>query len=179
MHALIRDLMSFGLDRHIWILSFVFHYGISTLSSLSFFFTSHISLVMFIPTSFSLLLLTWHYLYFTLSGGFQHIIACRVVTSFPISPYECSSNILVWDIVLLVRIHVTSIHRESLPIWLCIFIEVCFVLIMVCKKNNNNNALFICLLYDSMLSTCMYMGIYFVHVLLRFHMWAPRDPHFT
>ena len=79
-----------------------------------FFFTSHISLVMFIPTSFSLLLLTWHYLYFTLSGGFQHIIAYRVVISFPISPYECSSNILVWDIVLLVRIHVTSIHGESL-----------------------------------------------------------------
>ena len=126
--------MSFGLDRHIWILSFVFHYGISTLSSLSFFFTSHISLVMFIPTSFSLLLLTWHYLYFTLSGGFQHIIACRVVISFLISPYECSSNILVWDIVLLVRIQVTSIYRESLPIWLCIFIGVCLVLIMVCKK---------------------------------------------
>ena len=86
------------------------------------------------PYFISLLLLTWHYLYFTLSGGFQHIIACRVVTSFPISPYECSSNILVWDIVLLVRIQVTSIYRESLPIWLCIFIGVCLVLIMVCKK---------------------------------------------
>ena len=126
--------MSFGLDRHIWILSFVFHYGISTLSSLSFFFNiTHITCDVH-PYFISLLLLTWHYLYFTLSGGFQHIIACRVVISFLISPYECSSNILVWDIVLLVRIQVTSIYRESLPIWLCIFIGVCLVLIMVWKK---------------------------------------------
>ena len=34
------------------------------------------------------------------------------------------SEILFWEVVLLVRIHVTSVHGESLFIWLCISWEV-------------------------------------------------------
>ena len=112
----------------------------------------HIStLVMFIFSSFSSSLLTWHYLRFTLSGGFftlpRTIFASPWVVVF--SPYHvkdgyiCSlfhfigsgSKILVWEVVLSVRILVTLVRGESLSIWLCISIGDCSVLIRVYTKN--------------------------------------------
>ena len=72
--------------------------------------------------SFLSSLLTWLYPYFTLSGGFSHISGmedCHILS--PVHPMGNGSKILFWEVVLLVRIHVTFVCGEGLIICVCIF----------------------------------------------------------
>ena len=52
----------------------------------------------------------------SLHGGLSRSSLIRLMSS--------GSEILFWEVVLLVRIHVTSVHGESLFIWLCISWEI-------------------------------------------------------
>ena len=91
----------------------------------SLFLTSHITTCDIRSLSFLSSLLTRHYPCFTLSGGFSRVTAWRIVTFFlPVHPMGNGSEISVWEVVLLVRIHVTSVHGESLFIWLRISCEI-------------------------------------------------------
>ena len=63
--------------------------------------------------SFLSSLVTQHYPCFSLNDGFSHATAWRIVTFLPRSPYGQWSRDLIWEVVLLVRIHVTSVHGES------------------------------------------------------------------
>ena len=81
-------------------------------------FRYHIpSLMIFVLCLFLSLLLTRPYPCFTLSGGFSHVTAWRIVTFFPIiHPMGSGSEMLFWEVVLLVRIHVTFVCGEGLII---------------------------------------------------------------
>ena len=94
---------------------------------------------------FLLSLLTRHYPCFTLSGGFSRVTIWGIITLFPlIHPMGSGSEISVWEVVLLVRIHVASVCGECLIIWVYIFIGDHSLLIRVCsKKKKKDSAFFI------------------------------------
>ena len=84
LHALIRYVMSSRPDIHIQASSLtphcdIFHFDIIS----SLFPASHITTCDIRSLSFLLSLFTRHYPCFTLSGGFLHIIAWRIVAFFP------------------------------------------------------------------------------------------------
>ena len=116
--------------------SFILHYDIFHFDIISSLFpASHITTCDIHSLSFLSSLPTRHYPCFTFSGVFSHVIAWRIVTFFPsLHPMGSGSQILVWEIVLLVRIHVTSICWEGLIIWVCIFMGGHSLLIRVCAK---------------------------------------------
>ena len=118
--------MSSRPDIHIQASYLTFIVIFSTMTSFHHYFsTSHITTYYTHLLSFSSLLLTWHYPCFTLSGGFSRVTTWRIVTFFPpVHPMGNGSEISVWEVALLVRIHVTSVHGECLFIWLCISCEI-------------------------------------------------------
>ena len=96
---------------------------------------SHITTCDIHSLSFFSSLFTRHYPCFTLSGVFSHVTTWRIVTSFPlVHPMGSGSEILFWEVVLLVRIHVTFVCGEGLIICVCIFMWGHSLLIRVCTK---------------------------------------------
>ena len=134
MHALIRYVTSFRPDTHIQVLSLNFHCDIFYFDIISSLFSvSHITICDIRSLYFLSSLFTRHYHCFTLSGGFSHVIAWKIVTFFPpVHPMGNGSEISVWEIVLLVIIHVTSVCGKGLIIWVYIFIGGHSLLIRVC-----------------------------------------------
>ena len=109
----------------------IFHLGIIS----SLFFLYHISpLVIFVLCFFFHYCLLdiirvspWVVVFHTsLHGG----LSC----SSPVRLKGSGSEMLFWEVVLLVRIHVTFVCGEGLIIWVCIFMGVHSLLIRVCAK---------------------------------------------
>ena len=101
--------------------------------------------------------ITYHHLRYS-SFVFSHIIAYSTLSLFHLewwfltrhcmegchilsyhSPHGQWFRDLIWEVVLLVRIHVTSVHGESLFIWVCIFMGDHSLLIRVCTKKQKQN----------------------------------------
>ena len=128
--------MSSRPDIHLQASSFTLHCDIFHFDIISSFFpASHITTCDIHSLSFLSSLLTWHYPCFTLSSDFSHITAWKIVTFFlPIHPMVSGSEISVWEVILLMRIHVISVCGQSLIIWVCIFMGGHSLLIKVCAK---------------------------------------------
>ena len=58
---------------------------------------------------------------------------CHIL-SYHSPPMDSGSEMLFWEVVLLVSIHVTSVCGKGLIIWVCIFIWGHSLLIKVCAK---------------------------------------------
>ena len=137
MHALIGYIMSSRPDIHVQASFLTFHCDIFLFDIISSLFpTSHITTCDIRSLSFLSSLLTRHYPCFTLSGVFHTSLHGGLSHFFsPVHNMGSGSKISVWEVVLLVRIHVTSICGEGLIIWVCIFIGGHSLLIKVYAKN--------------------------------------------
>ena len=104
----------------------------------------------------------------------DHILAWRTFSSWTMV------QILFWGIVLLVRIHVTSICGESLLMWLYFYGRSFIIDQSMCKKEKRKKDRAHCSFYHSPLSTCIDVLICFIEFMCwRVHMRALRDFPFT
>ena len=146
----------------------IFHFDIIS----SLFPASHITTYDIHSLSFLSSLLTRHYPCFTFSGV-SHVTTWRIVTFFPfVHPMGSGLKISIWEIVLLVRIHVTSICGEGSIIWVCIFMGGHSLLIKLCAKKQQKqkkNALFILSFSIEHMYGCASL-LHWVYVLERVHM---------
>ena len=159
--------MSSRPDIHIRASFFTLHCDIFHLDIISsLFFLYHIPpLVIFVLCLFLSSLITRHYPCFTLGGGLSHVTAWRIVTSFPIiHPRGSGSEMLFWEVVLLMRIHVTFVCGEGLIIWVCIFMGVHSLLIRVCAKKKEKKIAH-CSFYYSPLGMCMDVLVCFIRFM--------------
>ena len=158
---MIGYVMSFRPDIHIRISFLTLHcdiFHLVIISSLfsdityhhlrySFFVFSHI----FAYSTLSLFHLEWWFLT-------RHCMEdCHVFS--PIHLMGSGSEISVWEVVLLVKIHVTSVHGESLFIWLCISWEIIHHWSVYAKKKS------IIHFYYSLLGMCMDVLVCFIEFM--------------
>ena len=164
--------MSSRPDIHVQASFLTFHCDIFLFGIFSSLFSSsHIITCDIHYLSFLSSLLTRHYPCFTLSGGFSRVTAWRIVTFFPsFHPMGSGSEILFWEVVLSVRIHVASVHGESLFIWLCISWEIShywseYAQKKIKIKNKMNEMIAHYSFYYSPLGMCMDVLVRFIEFM--------------
>ena len=177
---MIGYVMSSRLDTHIQASFFTLHCDIFHLDIISSLFSD----------------ITYHHLWYSFSD-FSFIIAYSTLSLFHfewlfltrhcmedchvlplIRLISSGSKILFWEVVLLGRIHVASVHEESLFIWLCISCEIIHYWseyaqkkIKIIIKIIKNGALFILLFSIGHVYGCASL-LHWVHVLERVRMRA-------